>query len=138
MSCNTGTGLEMIQNNNCSTYSGGEKRKISIALSLIGDPRVIFLDEPTRGADPISRRKLYDIINQSKYSGQAIVMSSHRYVKKCKFITFKKYKMNTSLNQLVVIYQNKTYGVSNFKYLPIYSPADHLFIFIRNTNRRTE
>lgn len=70
-------GLETIQNNICSTYSGGEKRKISIALSLIGDPHVIFLDEPTRGADPISRRKLYDIINQSKYSGQAIVMSSH-------------------------------------------------------------
>lgn len=130
MSCNTVTGLETIQNNICSTYSGGEKRKISIALSLIGDPHVIFLDEPTRGADPISRRKLYDIINQSKYSGQAIVMSSHRYV-----IT--KYKMNASLIKLV-IYQNKTYGISNFNYLPTYNPADHLFLLIRNNSRKTE
>lgn len=48
-------------------------------MSLIGDPRVVFLDEPTSGVDPVSRRKLYDVMGQSKESGQAVVLTSHRY-----------------------------------------------------------
>ncbi len=47
-------------------------------MSLIGDPTVVFLDEPTTGVDPVSKRKLYDIMEQSKSAGQAVVLSSHR------------------------------------------------------------
>jgi len=47
-------------------------------MSLIGDPNVVFLDEPTAGVDPVSRRKLYDVMDRSKSSGQAVVLTSHR------------------------------------------------------------
>lgn len=45
-----------------STYSGGMKRKICIGNALIGDPKVLILDEPTAGVDAVSRRKLWDVL----------------------------------------------------------------------------
>ena len=49
-------------------------------MALIGDPIVVFLDEPTAGVDPMSRRKLYEVMEHSKSSGQAVVLTSHRWV----------------------------------------------------------
>ncbi|XP_065218523.1 phospholipid-transporting ATPase ABCA3-like isoform X2 [Planococcus citri] len=71
-------GLGEFQYRKCGTYSGGNKRKLCTAMSLIGDPRVVFLDEPTTGVDPVSRRNLYDIMGQSKELGQAVILTSHR------------------------------------------------------------
>lgn len=70
-------GLEAVQNKQCSTYSGGFRRKICTALALIGDPVVIFLDEPTTGIDPIARRKLYTVLGMVKSSGQVLTLTSH-------------------------------------------------------------
>lgn len=47
-------------------------------MALIGGPNVVFLDEPTAGVDPVSQRKLYDVMEQSRSSGQAVVLTSHR------------------------------------------------------------
>jgi ATP-binding cassette, subfamily A (ABC1), member 3 len=59
-------------------FSGGNKRKLSTALSLIGDPLLIFLDEPTTGMDPSAKRQLWNIINKTRNSGRcSIVMTSH-------------------------------------------------------------
>jgi len=58
-------------------YSGGNKRKLSTAVALIGDPRIIFLDEPTTGMDPVARRQLWDTIELVRANGQAIVLTSH-------------------------------------------------------------
>lgn len=48
------------------TYSGGMKRRLSVAIALLGNPSIIFLDEPTTGMDPISRRHVWDIIEEAK------------------------------------------------------------------------
>lgn len=47
-----------------STYSGGMRRRLDLALTLVGNPRVIFLDEPTTGLDPRSRRAMWDIVRK--------------------------------------------------------------------------
>lgn len=60
-----------------SAYSGGNKRKLSTALSLIGDPSLIFLDEPTTGMDPGAKRQLWNIINSTRNSGRSVVLTSH-------------------------------------------------------------
>lgn len=60
-----------------SAYSGGNKRKLSTALALIGDPSLIFLDEPTTGMDPGAKRQLWNIINHTRNSGRSVVMTSH-------------------------------------------------------------
>jgi ABC-type multidrug transport system ATPase subunit len=57
-------------------YSGGMKRRLSVSLALLGDPKVVYLDEPTTGLDPISRRHLWDLIDKAK-RGRAIVLTTH-------------------------------------------------------------
>ncbi|CAI5527518.1 unnamed protein product [Closterium sp. Naga37s-1] len=57
-------------------YSGGMKRRLSVAVALIGDPKVVYLDEPTTGMDPVSRRHVWDIVERAK-KGPAIVLTAH-------------------------------------------------------------
>ncbi|CRK94334.1 CLUMA_CG007849, isoform A [Clunio marinus] len=58
-------------------FSGGNKRKLSTAISLIGAPSIIFLDEPSSAMDPKAKRKLWDMINRTRNSGKSIVLTSH-------------------------------------------------------------
>ncbi|WP_226641519.1 ABC transporter ATP-binding protein [Mesobacillus subterraneus] len=57
--------------------SGGQKQRLAIALALIHDPDVIFLDEPTTGLDPQARRTLWDIVLRLKERGKTIILSTH-------------------------------------------------------------
>ncbi|KAI5701732.1 hypothetical protein M8J76_005693 [Diaphorina citri] len=58
-------------------YSGGNKRKLSTAVALIGNPPVVLLDEPTSGLDPAARRHLWDVISSERDSGKCVVVTSH-------------------------------------------------------------
>lgn len=58
-------------------YSGGMKRRVSIAMALVQDPTVIFLDEPTVTMDPQSRRAMWDVIRELKAQGKTIVLTTH-------------------------------------------------------------
>ncbi|XP_008589411.1 PREDICTED: ATP-binding cassette sub-family A member 3-like [Galeopterus variegatus] len=60
-----------------STYSGGNKRRLSTVIALMGKPSVIFLDEPSTGMDPEARRLLWNTVTQTRDSGKAIIISSH-------------------------------------------------------------
>lgn len=57
--------------------SGGQKQRLAIALALVNDPAVVFLDEPTTGLDPQARRSLWDIIRRLKERGKTVVLSTH-------------------------------------------------------------
>ncbi|XP_058807246.1 phospholipid-transporting ATPase ABCA1-like isoform X2 [Phymastichus coffea] len=59
------------------TYSGGNKRRLNIAIALIGHPNLVLLDEPTTGVDPAARRSLWNIIQSCQSTGQAIILTSH-------------------------------------------------------------
>ena len=59
-----------------STYSGGMKRKLDLAMTLVGNPKVIFLDEPTTGLDPRSRRTMWDIIRELVAQGTTILLTT--------------------------------------------------------------
>ncbi|KAI6654313.1 ATP-binding cassette sub-family A member 3-like [Oopsacas minuta] len=61
----------------CGKYSGGNKRKLSAACSLIGNAPILLLDEPTTGMDPGSRRFFWDILHNLTKEGRCIVLSSH-------------------------------------------------------------
>lgn len=60
-----------------SQLSGGNKRKLSTAIALVGNPKVIFLDEPTTGMDPATKRNLWNIIIKLRDQGKSIVLTSH-------------------------------------------------------------
>ncbi|NOJ77753.1 ABC transporter ATP-binding protein [Myxococcus xanthus] len=57
--------------------SGGQKQRLALALGLAGDPDVLFLDEPTTGLDPQSRRALWDVVAQLKARGRTVVLTTH-------------------------------------------------------------
>jgi ABC-2 type transport system ATP-binding protein len=57
--------------------SGGQKQRFSIATTLINNPRIIFLDEPTTGLDPQARRNLWELIRQIRSTGTTIVITTH-------------------------------------------------------------
>jgi ABC-2 type transport system ATP-binding protein len=59
-----------------STYSGGMRRKLDLAMTLVGKPKIIFLDEPTTGLDPRSRRTMWDIIRQLVAEGVTIFLTT--------------------------------------------------------------
>lgn len=57
--------------------SGGQKQRFSIATTLINDPRIVFLDEPTTGLDPQARRNLWDLIRQIRNNGSTVIITTH-------------------------------------------------------------
>jgi len=59
-----------------STYSGGMRRKLDLAMTLVGDPRIIFLDEPTTGLDPRSRRTMWEIIRELVADGVTVFLTT--------------------------------------------------------------
>ena len=59
------------------TYSGGNKRKLSVAMALIGNPSVVFLDEPSAGMDPEARKKMWKILGRIKKQKSAVILTTH-------------------------------------------------------------
>jgi len=59
-----------------STYSGGMRRKLDLAMTLVGNPRIIFLDEPTTGLDPRSRRTMWEIVRELVADGTTIFLTT--------------------------------------------------------------
>jgi len=70
-------GLEEKRNSFYSQLSGGQKQRLALAMALVNDPRVLFLDEPTAGLDPQVRREIYTIIEELKAEKKTIVLTTH-------------------------------------------------------------
>jgi len=68
--------FDLEDNKLVKTFSGGNKRKLSVCLSFISNPQVCFLDEPTTGMDPLMRRKIWEIIKENK-AGRAVILTTH-------------------------------------------------------------
>jgi ABC-2 type transport system ATP-binding protein len=59
------------------TLSGGQQQRLSVALALVNDPEVVFLDEPTTGLDPAARQSLWQVIRRMQGEGRSILMTTH-------------------------------------------------------------
>ena len=57
--------------------SGGQKQRLAVACAIVGDPQLLFLDEPTTGLDPQSRRQLWDVIRQIRSTGRTVMLTTH-------------------------------------------------------------
>ena len=59
------------------TLSGGQKQRLSLGCALVGDPELLFLDEPTTGLDPQSRRQTWEIVEGLKARGRTVLLTTH-------------------------------------------------------------
>jgi ABC-2 type transport system ATP-binding protein len=71
--------VEMTEKANAfvGKLSGGQKQRLAVACALVGDPELLFLDEPTTGLDPQSRRQLWEIVRSFKEQGRTILLTTH-------------------------------------------------------------
>jgi ABC-2 type transport system ATP-binding protein len=69
--------LEEKRNSRVGDLSGGQKQRLALACALVGDPDLLFLDEPTTGLDPQARRQLWELIEQFKLAGRSILLTTH-------------------------------------------------------------
>jgi ABC-2 type transport system ATP-binding protein len=70
-------GLRQAQDARARTLSGGQMRRLDFALALIGDPELIFLDEPTTGFDPAARRNAWGVIRSLRSLGKTVLLTTH-------------------------------------------------------------
>ena len=78
-------GLGEFDRTRLSSLSGGLRRRVDLALAIIGNPNVLFLDEPTTGLDPAARRKTWEVIANLGAAGTAILLTSH-YLEEVQFL----------------------------------------------------
>ena len=69
-------GLEQIADKPAGTYSGGNKRKLSVGIALVGNPLIVFLDEPSTGMDPQARRSMWKLIS-STMANRSVILTTH-------------------------------------------------------------
>ena len=69
--------LDEKQRARVGTLSGGQKQRLAIACAMVGDPELLFLDEPTTGLDPQSRRQLWTLIEEFRSTGRTILLTTH-------------------------------------------------------------
>jgi len=70
-------GLDGLERRKVRSLSGGQKRRLDVALGLIGNPELLFLDEPTTGFDPAARRDAWDLVRSLRSAGMSILLTTH-------------------------------------------------------------
>ena len=71
--------LQKFENVCAGTYSGGNKRKLSVAIAMLGNPPIVFLDEPSTGMDPEARRFMWDVISRisTQRKSSSVILTTH-------------------------------------------------------------
>lgn len=78
-------GLEEKRHARGSQLSGGQKRRLDVALGVVGDPELVFLDEPTTGLDPVARRQLWELVRGFASRGKTVLLTTH-YLDEAEFL----------------------------------------------------
>ncbi|WP_055107233.1 ABC transporter ATP-binding protein [Paenibacillus ihumii] len=107
-------GLDQISNKRINHLSGGQKQRVLLAVTMIGDPKLLILDEPTAGLDPQVRRSLWSIIRDLRDQGRTILLTTH-YMEEAEqlcdevaILHDKHIIMQNSPEQIINVQQTKT------------------------------
>ncbi|XP_022911124.2 phospholipid-transporting ATPase ABCA3-like [Onthophagus taurus] len=119
-------GLNEYSNKPCGTYSGGNKRKLNTCIALIGHPDIITLDEPTTGVDPQNRRKIKELINETKLNKKSAIIFTSHSMDECELLCdklsiMKAGKLETDANLSVPELKEK-YNIGHIIQMKVKSP----------------
>ncbi|MBM7558398.1 ABC transporter ATP-binding protein [Marinitoga litoralis] len=78
--------LDEKKNSKVKELSGGQKQRLAIAVALVNDPEIVFLDEPTTGLDPQARHMIWDLILELKNEGKTIILTTH-YMEEAEYLS---------------------------------------------------
>lgn len=78
--------LDEKKNSKVKELSGGQKQRLAIAVALVNDPEIVFLDEPTTGLDPQARHMIWDLILELKNEGKSIILTTH-YMEEAEYLS---------------------------------------------------
>lgn len=106
------SGLEDAANRKVSTYSGGMRRRLDIAMSLMGDPDVLFLDEPTTGLDPQNRIAMWDLVKELAKKGTTVFLTT-QYLEEAENLA----------DNIAILHDGKIIAEGTPKYLKEIMPA---------------
>ena len=70
-------GLADKRSSRCKDLSGGHKRRVDLAMGIVGDPELVFLDEPTTGLDPQGRRQMWEVVREFTRLGKTVLLTTH-------------------------------------------------------------
>ncbi len=109
-----------------SKLSGGQRQRLAVACALIGDPELLFLDEPTTGLDPQSRRQLWDIIRDFRNQGRTVLLTTH-YMDEAERLC----------DRVAIVDQGKVIAQGSPRELIASLGGDHVVEFTLGTNNGT-
>lgn len=111
-------GFEKHMKKKVSAMSGGNKRKLNTALALIGEPEVIYMDEPTTGMDPSAKRRVWNVVKSRRQNGDSLVLTSHS-MEECEALC----------TRLIILMSGKMEAIaSSYRLKQKYSKTGHLVI----------
>src|SRR6266849_877489 len=117
--------LEEKRGSRVGGLSGGQKQRLAMACALVGDPDLLFLDEPTTGLDPQARRQLWDMIERFKTEGRNIILTTH-YMEEAKRLC----------DRVAVMDHGKIIALGTPRELIASIGAEHMVVFAVDENSR--
>lgn len=109
-----------------SAMSGGNKRKLSTAVALLGDPQVIYLDEPTTGMDPSAKRNVWNVVTRYRNKGNSLVLTSHS-MEECERLC----------TRLIIMLAGKMEAIAtSYRLKQKYSKTGHLIVQLKRQRQR--
>jgi ABC-2 type transport system ATP-binding protein len=117
-------GLGDVADRRCSSYSGGQRRRLDVGASLVGAPRLLLLDEPTTGLDPAGRREVWDVVRALVGGGTDVVLTTH-YLEEA----------NELADQIVVIDHGKTIASGSIGDLKASAGGDVIDVVVADFSR---
>ncbi|MGL4697493.1 ABC transporter ATP-binding protein [Enterococcus larvae] len=119
--------LEDAANKKVSTYSGGMRRRLDIAMSLMGNPQVLFLDEPTTGLDPQNRLAMWDLVRQLAAEGTTVFLTT-QYLEEAEYLA----------DNIAILHNGKILVEGTPKYLKEILPQRGIQLNFKNEKKAEE